>query len=47
MNVFITGISSGIGRALTERLITEGHCVWGIARREDALAILRRDLETV
>lgn len=32
MNLVITGSSSGIGRALTERLVAHGHTVWGLAR---------------
>ncbi|MDB6128105.1 MAG: family NAD(P)-dependent oxidoreductase [Verrucomicrobia bacterium] len=32
MNIAITGSSSGIGRAITERLLSQGHQVWGLAR---------------
>lgn len=32
MRIVITGTSSGIGRALTERLLSQGHHVWGLAR---------------
>lgn len=35
-HVIITGSSSGIGRALTEHLLTNGHQVWGIARSDQA-----------
>lgn len=41
---FITGISSGIGRALTKKLILDGHIVWGIARREEFLKDLKKEL---
>jgi 3-oxoacyl-[acyl-carrier protein] reductase len=34
MNIVLTGSSSGIGRALAERLLTRGHRVWGLARSE-------------
>lgn len=33
MKIFITGVSSGIGKALAELLLREGHEVWGVARR--------------
>lgn len=33
--ILITGVSSGIGRALTKRLIADGQTVWGIARRQN------------
>ena len=39
MNIVITGSSSGIGRALAQRLLLRGHSVWGLARRaQDDLA---------
>jgi len=36
MNLVVTGSSSGIGRALVERLLAGGHRVWGIARSDQA-----------
>lgn len=36
MHVAITGSSAGIGRALTERLLAQGHHVWGIARSDQS-----------
>ncbi|MDP3026140.1 MAG: SDR family NAD(P)-dependent oxidoreductase [Nanoarchaeota archaeon] len=44
MNICITGASSGIGKALTEHLIKEGHIVWGIARRKNILEELKKGL---
>lgn len=41
---FITGVSSGIGRALTKELVSDGQIVWGIARREDLLKNLKKEL---
>lgn len=32
MKIVLTGSSSGIGRALAERLVQDGHEVWGLAR---------------
>lgn len=32
MKIFITGVSSGLGRELTGQLLKEGHEVWGIGR---------------
>lgn len=43
--IFITGISSGIGRALTIRLVKSGHQVWGMARRKELLEQLRNQLD--
>lgn len=34
MNILITGITSGLGRAMAERLSEEGHAVYGTFRRE-------------
>ena len=36
MNLVLTGSSSGIGRALTERLLSAGHQVWGLARSDQS-----------
>lgn len=43
MRIFITGISSGIGRALARQAIAAGHEVWGIARRAELLDELKRE----
>lgn len=34
MNLVLTGSSTGIGRALAERLLDRGHQVWGLARSD-------------
>ena len=45
MNRFlITGCSSGIGRGLACELVRRGKKVWGVARREEALTSLSREL---
>jgi 3-oxoacyl-[acyl-carrier protein] reductase len=36
MRIVLTGSSSGIGRALTERLLAHGHHVWGLARSDQS-----------
>jgi 3-oxoacyl-[acyl-carrier protein] reductase len=36
MRIILTGSSSGIGRALTERLLARGHHVWGFARSDQS-----------
>jgi NAD(P)-dependent dehydrogenase (short-subunit alcohol dehydrogenase family) len=36
MNIVLTGSSSGIGRALVERLLAHGHHVWGLARSDQS-----------
>ena len=46
MNVFITGMSSGIGAALAEVLVARGHAVWGIARREALMQQLAARLKS-
>jgi NAD(P)-dependent dehydrogenase (short-subunit alcohol dehydrogenase family) len=34
MKIVVTGSSTGIGRALAQRLIGKGHSVWGLARSD-------------
>jgi NAD(P)-dependent dehydrogenase (short-subunit alcohol dehydrogenase family) len=36
MRIVITGSSSGIGRALADRLLSHGHLVWGLARSDQS-----------
>lgn len=36
MNIVVTGSSTGIGRALSERLLAHGHWVWGLARSDQS-----------
>ena len=36
--VLVTGCSTGIGRAIVEDLLRQGHTVWATARRPDTLA---------
>ena len=38
--IWLTGASSGIGHALAERLLNEGHCLALSARREEPLQAL-------
>ena len=38
--VLVTGCSTGIGRAVVEDLLRQGHTVWATARRPDTLADL-------
>jgi short-subunit dehydrogenase len=38
--VLVTGCSTGIGRAVAEELLRQGHTVWATARRPDTLADL-------
>jgi len=45
-NVLITGVSSGIGKALTKLLLTKGFRVWGIARRKELLLELKKELHS-
>ncbi|NET88265.1 MAG: SDR family oxidoreductase [Kamptonema sp. SIO1D9] len=39
--ILITGVSRGLGRAMTEEFIKRGHTVLGCARNEDAIAKLQ------
>lgn len=41
---FITGVSAGIGKALVEALVTQGHHVSGVARRADKLTAMEAAL---
>lgn len=36
MKIVVTGSSSGIGRAITEKLLSLNHHVWGVARRDQS-----------
>lgn len=45
MNVFITGVSHGIGMELTKQLLQKGHTVWGVARRESLLKNLKKGVD--
>lgn len=36
MNILLTGSSTGIGRAIADRLLSRGHHVWGLARSDQA-----------
>ena len=36
MHLVLTGSSTGIGRALAERLLSRGHHVWGLARSDQS-----------
>ncbi len=38
--VLVTGCSTGIGRAIAEELLRQGHTVWATARRSDTIADL-------
>ncbi|MBI5621179.1 SDR family NAD(P)-dependent oxidoreductase [Candidatus Gottesmanbacteria bacterium] len=44
LKILVTGVSSGIGRALTKELVTRNHNVWGVARRKDLLRSLAKEL---
>src|SRR6185503_20554613 len=41
MKIVLTGSSTGIGRALAERLLARGHEVWGLARSDQAELVTR------
>jgi 3-oxoacyl-[acyl-carrier protein] reductase len=36
MNIAIIGSSTGIGRSLAEKLLAQGHAIWGVARSDQA-----------
>lgn len=45
MKVFITGVSSGIGRELALLLLDQGHHVWGVARNKPDLDSLSKQVD--
>ncbi len=40
----VVGASSGIGRALTKKLVDEGSMIWAVARREEFLESLKNEV---
>jgi NAD(P)-dependent dehydrogenase (short-subunit alcohol dehydrogenase family) len=45
MSAFVvSGVSTGIGRAVTERLIADGHAVWGLGANAGRLDALRAEV---
>ncbi|MFC0178905.1 SDR family NAD(P)-dependent oxidoreductase [Thorsellia kenyensis] len=44
MKIFITGTSSGFGKAIATKFVKEGHLVVGTARRSNKLLELKNDL---
>jgi uncharacterized protein len=44
MKIFITGVSSGIGREIAKKAVGAGHDVWGMARKQEELDGLKQEL---
>jgi NAD(P)-dependent dehydrogenase (short-subunit alcohol dehydrogenase family) len=42
-NIVLTGVSRGLGRALLDGFVREGHTVWGCARSADQVAALQKE----
>ncbi|MDB4978596.1 MAG: putative short-chain dehydrogenase [Candidatus Peribacteria bacterium] len=42
MNICVTGVSRGLGAALCQSLMAQGHTVWGVARSEPQLREMAR-----
>ena len=45
-NIVLTGVSRGLGRALLDGFIREGHTVWGCARSPEQVAALQKQYGT-
>ena len=43
MKIFVTGITSGVGRALVDELLKGGHEVWGVGRRRELIESILDD----
>jgi len=43
MNIVITGVTRGLGRALAEAFITDGHAIFGCGRNVSAIESLKSD----
>lgn len=46
MNIFITGVSSGLGKALAAEFLHDNHNVWAVARRKIADWDTNKDLQS-
>ncbi len=46
MKIFITGLSSGIGKESSKQLVAAGHEVWGVARRYHLLEKLSEEVNS-
>lgn len=46
MNIFITGATSGFGKAIAEKFAGPGNQVWITGRRKDRLESIKQELET-
>lgn len=44
MNILVTGVTAGFGRAIAELLISKGHTIIGTGRRQEKLDELQRQL---
>lgn len=45
MNIFITGATSGFGKAIAEKFAVPGNHIWITGRREERLETIKKDLE--
>src|SRR3989338_4376964 len=44
MNICLTGVSRGLGKAMARELLAQGHAVWGIALEQEKLQLLEEEL---